>query len=228
MMKRALFFWALTVAAAPILIAAKAPTEDPRWAQAQRSYEANHDDEGHSFLAGLATDHPGDLDLAVRCYTTILREGGRLGTANLWSKLAAERLMSLEHLGAISANTSVIRDAAATVIEARLKKGRHLEVREIVDRLHEQNQHDLHWRMRQAYNYRRMDLAEARPLYQALKDESDPDHPDLITRNQWDLMAPELAMIESLAKPIFPLPKLRTLPFTTSSFLGFCFRFLSR
>lgn len=207
MMKRALFFWALTVAAAPILIAVEAPTEDPRWAQAQQAYEANHDDEGHSLLAGLAADHPGDLDLAVRCYTTILREEGRPGTTNLWSKLAAERLMSLEHLGAISANTPAIREAASNVIEARLKKGRHLEVREIVDRLHEQNQHDLHWRMRQAYNYRRMDLAEARPLYQALKDESDPDHPDLSTREQWALMAPELGMIESLAKPIFPLPK---------------------
>ena len=46
-----------------------------------------------------------------------------------------------------------------------------------------QNPNDLYWRIRRAYNYRRMDLLDTLPLYQKLKEEYDPDHPHPPTAN---------------------------------------------
>ena len=51
----------------PSFTAAKDPPSDPRWAEAQRAYNAGHDDEGHRLLIDLAESHPGHLDLAVTC-----------------------------------------------------------------------------------------------------------------------------------------------------------------
>lgn len=197
----------LLLLCAPPLAAQDAPTTDPRWSQAQQAYDAGHDDEGHNLLVALAENSPGDLDLAVTCYTTILNEEGRIGNTNPWIDLASERLVSLEHLGGISANTHSVRNAAKSVIEKGINEGRQLETRDTIDRLYRQNHHDLYWRLSQAYNYRRMDLVESRKLYEELKEEYDPDHPDAVTRDLWESMTTELKSLDALPKPIYPLPE---------------------
>ena len=202
-----LLFLTLLLLAFPLLAAAQAPTGDARWSDARRAYAEGHDDEGHEILLALAEDYPGDLDLAVACYATILAEEGRLLKTNPWIDLASERLVALEQLGAISANSQTIREAVPRVIDKALLEGRHLEARETSGRLHRENPHDLYWRIREAYNHRRMDLAGARPLYQKLKDDVDPDHPDARTRELWLWMENELKGMESLAPPIYPLPR---------------------
>ncbi|MFP6884456.1 MAG: hypothetical protein VCA40_08475, partial [Roseibacillus sp.] len=139
----------------PPFAAAQAPTTDPRWTEARRAYDDGHNDEGHSLLIDLAESHPGHLDLAVACYSTILTEEGRLLKSNSWIDLASERLIALEQVGAISANARSIHEAVPRVIDKALLEGRQLEARETTDRLYRQNPNDLYWRIRQAYNYRR-------------------------------------------------------------------------
>ena len=196
----------LLLLAFPLLAAARAPTEDARWAEAQRAYSDGHDDEGHEILIALAEEYPGDLDLAVACYATILSEEGNLLKTNPWIDLASERLVALEQIGAVSANGQTVREAVPRVIDKALLEGRHLEARETSERLHRENPHDLYWRIRRAYDCRRMDLAGARMLYQELKDDLDPDHPDAPTRELWLWMENELKGMENLAPPIYPLP----------------------
>ena len=196
----------LLLSVAP-LSADDAPTEDPRWAEAMASYLAGRDDEGHNSLVALVEDHPGDLDLAATCYRTIIREEGTIANTNPWINFASEQLLALERLGALSANSFTIRSAFHNVVEVGLSEGRQLEVRESVDRIREENQHDLFWRMLQAQTYRQLDLAEARPLYLSLQKDFDPDHPDAITRDRWQSIESELQSIDRLAKPIFPVPE---------------------
>ncbi|MCH2064472.1 MAG: hypothetical protein MK194_12175, partial [Roseibacillus sp.] len=166
----------------PLFAATEAPTSDPRWAKARESYQAGQKDDGHSLLVELAESHPGLLDLAVVCYSTILEEEGRPLKSNPWIDLAAGRLVALEQVGAISANTRSIHEAVPRVIDKALQEGRQLEARETTDRLYRENPNDLYWRIRQAYNYRRMDLLDTLPLYQKLKEDQDPDHPHSYTR----------------------------------------------
>jgi len=191
----------------PSFTAAKDPPSDPRWAEAQRAYDAGHDDEGHRLLIDLAESHPGHLDLAVTCYSTILAKEGSLLKSDPWIDLASERLVALEQIGAISANTHSIHEAVPRVIDKALLEGRQLEARETSNRLYQQNPNDLYWRVRRAYNYRRMDLLEARPLYQQIREDYDPDHPHASTRKLWNWMSTELKTIESLPLPIYPLPE---------------------
>ena len=183
------------------------PTSDPRWTKAQSSYKAGNKGEGHRLLIALADSHPGELGLAVACYSTILEVEGQPLKSNPWIDLAADRLMALEQFGAISANTEVVHSAVSRVIDKALLEGRHLEARTTSDRFLRKNPNDLYWRIRQAYNYRRMDLLDTLPLYQKLKEEYDPDHPHPPTRELWAWMQPELKAIEQLPSPIYPLPK---------------------
>ena len=197
----------LPVLGVPLFAAAEVPTSDPRWAKAQSAYDAGHKDEGHSLLIELAESHPGHLDLAVACYSTILEEEGRLLKSNPWIDLAAGRLVALEQVGAISANTRSIHEAVPRFIDKALQDGQQLEARETTDRLYRENPNDLYWRIRQAYNYRRMDLLDTLPLYQKLKEDLDPDHPHPYTRELWSWMDNELKIIEKLPHPIYPLPE---------------------
>ena len=207
---RALLYLLLFFAHCVFAEAARAdepPTDDPRWSQAQEAYGDGHDDQGHALLIALADDHPGDLDLAVTCYATILAEEGNLATSNPWIDLASEQLVALEQLGAISANTVTMREAVRRVVDRLLLEGRYLEARDTTDRLQRQNQHDLYWRVRRAHNYRRMDLSESRKLYLALKEDLDLDHPDAYTRELWAWMNQELKTLDGLPQPVYPLPK---------------------
>ena len=183
------------------------PTSDPRWAEAQSSHQTGNKDDGHRLLIALADSCPGDLGLAVACYSAILEVEGRPLKSNPWIDLAADRLMALEQFGAISANTEVVHEAVSRVIDKALLEGRHLEARATSDRFLRKNPNDLYWRIRHAYNYRRMDLLDTLPLYQELKEEYDPDHPHPSTRQLWAWMQPELKTIEQLPDPIYPLPK---------------------
>ncbi|NIP96656.1 MAG: hypothetical protein GWO24_25770, partial [Akkermansiaceae bacterium] len=133
-------------------VSAQEPTNDPRWEEAQGAYADGRSDEGHNLLVALVEAHPGDLDLATTCYEKILTEEGRRGPNNPWIKLAAERLMSLERLGALSANTSTIHSACDSAVEQAMTEGRYLEVREMIERMRAENPHDLFWRMMQARN----------------------------------------------------------------------------
>lgn len=205
--------FALAIFSASLLLSfsfsleAAPPTDDPRWAQAQMAYEGGRDDEGHNLLVALAEENPGDLDLAVACYRTIMTEEGRIGTSNPWIDLASSRLVSLERLGGISANSSIVRKAADTVVESGLRDGKHLQVKETIDRLYQRNRHDLYWRMRRASTYASMDLADTRALYLGLKGDMDLDHPDLVTRDYWFTVQKELSSFDNLPRTIFPLPE---------------------
>ena len=143
-------FCCLPFLGVPLFAAAEVPTSDPRWAKAQSAYDAGHKDEGHSLLIELAESHPGHLDLAVACYSTILEEEGRLLKSNPWIDLAAGRLVALEQVGAISANTRSIHEAVPRFIDKALQDGQQLEARETTDRLYRENPNDLYWRIRQA------------------------------------------------------------------------------
>ncbi len=200
-------FCCLALLSIPLFAAPEAPTSDPRWAEARSFYQAGNKDGGHRLLIALAESQPGQLGLAVACYTSILEEEGNLLKSNPWIDLASERLLALEQVGAISAHTRPVHEAVPRVISKALQEGRHLEARETSDRLHRQNPNDLYWRIRQAYNYRRMDLLETRPLYQKLKEDQDPDHPHPYTRELWSWMENELKTIETLPPPIYPLPE---------------------
>ena len=70
---------------------------------------------------------PGRLGLAVACYSEILEEEGRPLKSNPWIDLAAARLMALERVGAVSANTEVVHESVSRVIDRDIREGRHLE-----------------------------------------------------------------------------------------------------
>ena len=180
---------------------------DARWAEAHRCYKSDNLDEGHRLLISLADSRPGDMGLAVACYAAILGEEGRPLKSNPWIDLAADRLMALEQFGAISANTELVHEAVSRVMDRDIREGKHLEARAASDRFLKENPNDLYWRVRHAYNYRRMDLLDTLPLYQKLKEEYDPDHPHPATRELWAWMQPELKAIGQLPNPIYPLPK---------------------
>ncbi|HAO94657.1 MAG TPA: hypothetical protein DCQ96_01260, partial [Verrucomicrobiales bacterium] len=204
---RSLLCFLLLLSANTFAAPEEVPTSDPRWAKAQSSYKAGSKGEGHRLLIALADSHPGELGLAVACYSKILEVEGQPLKSNPWIDLAADRLMALEQFGAISANTKVLHSAVSRVIDKALLEGRHLEARATSDRFLGKNPNDLYWRIRHAYNYRRMDLLDTLPLYQKLKEEYDPDHPHPPTRELWAWMQPELKAIEQLPSPIYPLPK---------------------
>ena len=194
---------------------------DARWAEAHRCYKSDNLDEGHRLLISLADSRPGDMGLAVACYAAILGEEGRPLKSNPWIDLAADRLMALEQFGAISANTELVHEAVSRVMDRDIREGKHLEARAASDRFLKENPNDLYWRVRHAYNYRRMDLLDTLPLYQKLKEEYDPDHPHPATRELWAWMQPELKAIGQLPNPCLlytsPSPRDATLSRMPSS-----------
>jgi outer membrane protein assembly factor BamB len=203
----ALFLGALAAPAAPA-------ADDPRWAGALQAYAKGQREAGHRLLAALAAEHPGDLDLAAACYGKILASENLpspktpILADRPWVTRATARLLALERLGALSANTSVIRSAAAASSQFAVARSRYLDAFETISRLRAENDHDLFWRMTEVRILRSMGLPEAEARIAELKDDYDPDHSDPDKRAEWEWIATEIATphVPLVARPAWARP----------------------
>ena len=187
-------------------------------ALASEAYQAGHIETGHLHLRAILAQNPSDMALTLDVLSEILKQSRRSDaklraeqpnapfSENPAAEKAARELCALERLGVISANSSFLKQAATILINHRLHHKRLFEARELVDRFARENNHDLFWRILQAQVYRRLDSAEARALFDKLKEEMDLDHPDAETRRHWATFSEEWnAYGESLPLSIQPL-----------------------
>ncbi|MFP6612559.1 MAG: PQQ-binding-like beta-propeller repeat protein [Pirellulales bacterium] len=185
---------------------AAAPS-DELWKLAVAAYEDGNTEVGHKHLRSLIAKHPGDVDLAVKCLERIRETAGRHDADNPWLQYAVHRLCALERIGAISANSSAVRESMNTRTAVLTAKGRRFEAVDEADRMAEANPHDIFWRILRAQVMRKLDSVKTRPIYERLRNEMDLDHPDAETRYRWSLIAKELQSdFDQLPKPIAPLP----------------------
>ncbi|MFN0125483.1 MAG: PQQ-binding-like beta-propeller repeat protein [Verrucomicrobiales bacterium] len=194
---------------------ANPPADDARWADALKAYAKGQREQGHRLLAALAAEHPGDLDLAAACYEKILASEN-LPTSKApvpidrpWVTFATERLLALEQLGAHSANTSILRSAAAADSQFAVAKNRYLDAYETISRLRAANDHDLFWRMMEVRILRSMGLPEANTRIAELRQDYDPDHSAPDKRAEWEWIATEINPAGSpplVARPAWARP----------------------
>ncbi len=186
---------------------------DPLWEAALTAYGEGRTEEGHISLRTLLERSPGDMDLAVACLDRIRTVAGRINFDDPWVRYASERLMALERLGAISANSRTARENFAASVEIGMSDGHRLEVIEELDRVAEKNPHDIHWKITRAEGYRRVDSVKTLPIYEALRAEKDLDHPDVMKRDHWHRIDKELGVDnDQLPKPLEPPPDGNPLP----------------
>ena len=177
---------------------ADSAANDRLWKLAERAYQSQHQVEnGHIHLRSLIENNPGDVDLAVKCLSRILKEAGRRNARRLryrrwlkfienpWSEYAARRLCALERIGAVSANSPAIRDAVEILVEHDLRRGRALDARALVERFAKKQPHDPVWRIARARLERRLGSSRTRALYAGLRAEMDLNHPDAAIRERW-------------------------------------------
>ena len=209
-----LWFLALSSLSATALSADDvAVSNDPLWKSADQAYESGQYETAHIHLKALIDKNPGDVDLAVQCLELIFNKAGRRNREDHWAQYAAGRLCALQRVGVVSANSRLMQDAFEITIARSVPQGQLLESVELVDRLVEENPHDLYWRIAQATTYRAVDSRRARPLYDKLAAEMDLDHPDQATRARWTAFSAELeSNREKLPQIIRPLPKGSLLP----------------
>ena len=84
--------------------------EDSRWSQAEEAYRLGDDANGHALMKAILDDNPGNPEVATECLETILVKAGRRGGESSWVQFAVRRLVALERLGGVSANTKLARD----------------------------------------------------------------------------------------------------------------------
>ena len=121
------------------LLAGAADVEDVRWREAEQAYQVGDDANGHKLMKAILDDNPGDPEVATKCLETILVKAGRRGGDNAWVRFAVRRLVALERLGGVSANTKLARDVFDSDLEYRRREGRFLELVEERDRMAEEN-----------------------------------------------------------------------------------------
>ena len=188
----ALLLGALAAPAAP-------PAADTRWEEALKAYAKGQREAGHRLLTALAAEHPGDLDLAAACYGKILASENLpspktpMLADRPWVTRATTRLLALERLGALSANTTLIRSSATASSQFAVGRSRYLDAFETISRLRAENEHDLFWRMTEVRILRSMGLPEADAGIAELKQDYDPDHSDPERRAEWEWFATEIA-----------------------------------
>lgn len=204
----------------------RAQTDEELRVLAAEAYQAGHIETGHLHLRTILSKTPGNMAVTVEVLAEILKQSRRSDaklraeqpnapfSENPAAEEAARELCALERLGMISANSTFFKRSATILVNHCLHDEKLFEARELVDRLAEENDHDLFWQILQAHVYRRLKSAAARPLFEKLKGEMIPDHPDEETRKHWAFFAEEWdAYGESLPLAIKPLVEGSPLPF---------------
>ena len=233
MSARAHFLVLLTLFLGVLSAVAEPPPSDPRWAQAEKAYGEGFPDEGHRLLKALIAEHPGDFDLAAACYEKIFAQEypllpkhvpfNNLGqpmhgqwhatnhitgvNGNMEIPPAAERILALERLGALSAHTAFLRTVGGACLEGGISRRAYLELGQMLTRLRSENPRDPFWLIMEAHALSSMQRPEAVPLLNELRRRIDLDHPDAGLRSDWmvaDAFLSQGLDLAGMARPAVP------------------------
>lgn len=194
-------------------------SDDELWDLAREAYQQGYAETGHLRLRTLLERNTGDIDLAVRCLSEILKQA-RQHDAHRLAQLphltfvdnpsaehAARQLFAFERLGKVSAHHPAVNGAFTVLVDHHIRHGRLFQAREMTDRYVKANPNDPFWRIQQALVYKRLGSSNTQTLITALGEEMDLDHPDPGLRRQWIGFKTDLERQGgSIPKPILPVP----------------------